>query len=176
MTTDPATQEREQLAALIHAFYTREIGRLMQQAEHWAANGKPLAVHHRLQMADAFYQVAVRFEPSRRARGWPEPFSDIEASLKRPEIKPPGQYPSSASLYRYSDVRFVVAELDRLDMAASGIAVPAELQTQIARDLAYCEGAEAHMDEGPIGNPAAQSLIAMVRKYAALAVKAGGGR
>lgn len=101
--------ERE-CAALLAAYCRREIGRLMQQAEHWAENGKPLAVHHRLMKADDYYQIVSLMERD-PAKGWRLPFDEIRRELARDPIKPPGAYPPSAALYRYRDPRFVVDKL-----------------------------------------------------------------
>ncbi len=119
LTATPAHQaqaqpgEREALGKLIHDYYSRQIGELMQQAEHWAENGKPLAVHHRLRTADAYFQIVAKFDPARRQKGWGEPFAEMAAELERPPIKPLGAYPYSAELHRYNDVNFVLAALNR---------------------------------------------------------------
>lgn len=113
LATAPS-QERGELAALIHTYYMHQIGVMMHQAEHWAANGKPSAVNHRLHKADNYFQVAVLFDPARRSSGWDDPFKQMRDELARPEINPPGKYPPSRELFRYSDARFVAQELDRL--------------------------------------------------------------
>ena len=82
----------------------------MQQAEHWAANDKPLAVHHRLMKADNYFQILALMERE-PAKGCRLPFDKIRDSLKRPSIYEPGAYPPSADLYRYRDPAFVVAAL-----------------------------------------------------------------
>lgn len=97
-------------AALLAAYLRKEIGRLMQQAEHWAANDKPLAVHHRLMKADNYFQILALMERE-PAKGCRLPFDEIRDSLKRPSIYEPGAYPPSADLYRYRDPAFVVAAL-----------------------------------------------------------------
>lgn len=104
--------ERE-LAALIVTFYRGEIGRLMQQAEHWAANGKPLAVHHRLHKADAYFQIVALFEQFEQ---WDKnPFDEMKESIERGHIKPLGTYPPSVDLNAYREPAFVVAALSRLE-------------------------------------------------------------
>lgn len=100
--------ERE-CAELITAYIRREIGRLMHQAEHWAAEGYPLAVHHRLRTAQAYFQIEVLFDPARQALGYAPGFDQIREALARPEIKPPGAFPASAELHRYYDPAFVAA-------------------------------------------------------------------
>lgn len=97
-------------AALIAAYYRREIGTLMQQAEHWAENGKPLAVHHRVMKADDYFQIICLMERD-PAKGWKLPFDEIRDALERQPIKGPGAYPPSKDLYRYRDPAFVVAAL-----------------------------------------------------------------
>ncbi|PCG09692.1 hypothetical protein COA17_07510 [Sphingomonas ginsenosidimutans] len=104
-------------AALLAAYLRKEIGRLMQQAEHWATNGKPLAVHHRLMKADDYFQILVLMERD-PAKGWKLPFDEIRESLKRPAIYEPGAYPPNADLYRYRDPAFVVAALHPTDQEA----------------------------------------------------------
>jgi hypothetical protein len=104
--------DRGGLADLIARYFRAEIGRLMQQAEHWAENGKPLAVHHRLQKSDAYFQIVALFE--RHMRGeWGDSFDYMALHMDRAQVKPHGAYPCSAELHRYNDVRFVVAELER---------------------------------------------------------------
>lgn len=97
-------------AALIATYYRREIGTLMQQAEHWAENGKPLAVHHRVMKADDYFQIVCQMERD-PAKGWKLPFDEIRDALGRKLIKDPGTYPPSKDLYRYRDPSFVVAAL-----------------------------------------------------------------
>lgn len=97
-------------AALIATYYRREIGTLMQQAEHWAENGKPLAVHHRVMKADDYFQIVCQMERD-PAKGWKLPFDEIRDALGRKPIKGPGTYPPSKDLYRYRDPAFVVAAL-----------------------------------------------------------------
>jgi hypothetical protein len=96
----------------LHPAVARRLGLLMQQAEHWAENGKPLAVHHRLQKSDAYFQIVALFE--RHMRGeWGDSFDYMALHMDRAQVKPHGAYPCSAELHRYNDVRFVVAELER---------------------------------------------------------------
>ena len=109
-----AEGERPALADLIHRFYMAEIGGLMHQAEYWAAHDGPAAVHHRLQKADAYFQIANLFDPRQRALGWKDPFERMANDLARPPINPPGAYPYSPKMHRYNDVHFVSAELKRL--------------------------------------------------------------
>lgn len=98
------------LADLIVAFYEREIGRLMHQAEHWAANGAPAAVMHRLHKADAYFQIVCKFR--RGIEGFEvRPFDEIRKSLTQDQITQPGKYPPSADLHRYRDPEFVAAAL-----------------------------------------------------------------
>lgn len=106
--TEAEAKAREVHAKLIHDFYMREIGRLMQQAEHWAENDKPYAVHHRVNKANAYFQVAVLFDPARRALGFDEPFSQMEKAIASAPIKPDGTYPPSADLARYASPDFFV--------------------------------------------------------------------
>ncbi|MGJ5163208.1 hypothetical protein [Bradyrhizobium sp. HKCCYLR1051] len=94
-------------AALIVSYFRREIGSLMQQAEHWAANGKPFATHHRVTKADNYYQVVALFE--RHGLFSQNIFDDMAAALARPEIKPPGAYPPAPALDRYRDPAFAAA-------------------------------------------------------------------
>lgn len=101
--------EREH-ADLIARYYRRQIGISMQQAEHWAANGAPLAVHHRLMGSDSDYQIVVLFEhmtdPRRR-----NPFEQMRDELARSTVYPEGKYPPSADLNRYRDPTFVAGLL-----------------------------------------------------------------
>ncbi|XUM21041.1 hypothetical protein ACRAVF_33925 (plasmid) [Bradyrhizobium oligotrophicum S58] len=98
---------KAEIAALIAAYYRREIGRLMQQAEHWAANDKPFAVHHRVTKADNDYQVVALFE--RHGKFDQDVFELMRAELAGQDIKPPGTYPPSAAINRYRDPAFVAA-------------------------------------------------------------------
>lgn len=114
LATPPAPNDdlraEAECARLLAAYLRKEIGRLMHQAEHWAENGKPLAVHHRLMKADDYFQILVLMERD-PAKGWKLPFDEIRADLERPDIHPPGAYPPSADLYRYRDPAFVAAAL-----------------------------------------------------------------
>ncbi len=99
--------EREH-AKLIAAYYRGEIGRLMQQAEHWAANDYPLAVHHRLRKAQAYFQIVSLFE--RGGAGNENPFDVMRRVVDRGAgDKPHGTYPPSKELARYYDPAFVAA-------------------------------------------------------------------
>jgi hypothetical protein len=111
--TIPLIRQRtlEEASQLLHDFYLREIGRLMQQAEHWAQNGKPLAVHHRIMDADAYFQVVVQFDPARRKLGFGEPFANMADELSRQPIKPLGPYPPSPVLHNYRNPLFVASAL-----------------------------------------------------------------
>jgi len=100
-----ATVERE-MAAQVVAFYRGEIGRLMQQAQHWADNGKPLAVHHRLRKADAYFQVVCMFDRS-EAQGW-APIGERLRVVDNPvKGQSHGAYPGGAALHRYRDPQYV---------------------------------------------------------------------
>ena len=108
--SEAETLSRKSHAKIIHEFYKREIGRLMQQAEHWAENGKPHAVHHRIRKADAYFQVVVLFDPARRDLGFDEPFLQMERAIASAPVKPDGTYPPSAELARYASPDFFVSE------------------------------------------------------------------
>ncbi len=105
-----AEEHSAYFADLIARYYRREIGRLMQQAEHWAANGAPLAVHHRVTLADAYFQIVALMERDQN-QGWPSPFQTMRDDLSRDDIKAPGAYPPSAKIHRFRDPAFVVARL-----------------------------------------------------------------
>lgn len=116
-----AAQERE-LAALIARYYRREIGTLMQQAEHWAAENYPLAVHHRVTKADVYFQFVAFCE---RCGEFDEnPFEKMRQDLARPPIKPPGAYPASAEIHAYREPAFVVEKLKTASPAAGGPRTP----------------------------------------------------
>lgn len=112
-----AEKERE-LADLIARYYHQEIGCLMQQAEHWAKENFPLAVHHRVRKADAYYQVVALFE--RFAAGQGNPFDAMRDALDRGLVKAPGAYPPTAEIDAYRDPRFVVQKLKTASKAAGG--------------------------------------------------------
>ena len=107
------------LAALVAAYYRREIGVLMHQAEHWAQHGKPLAVHHRVMQADSFFQIVALMERDPK-KGWDPPFEEIRKALERPimgiagKTVETGTYPPSIELHAYRDPRFVVHKLEEL--------------------------------------------------------------
>ncbi len=86
------------LADLTAAYYRREIGRLMQQAEHWKEEGKPLAVHIRLHRADSYYQVVSLME--RTTREGKSPFDEMRRTLARPEVDV-GAYPWTKDMLPY---------------------------------------------------------------------------
>lgn len=107
------------LADLIVAYYEREIGRLMQQAEHWAANGAPVAVMHRLHTADAYFQIVCQFR--RGLKNFEiRPFDEIRRALARPKLMPLGTYPPSPELHRYRDPEFVAAALAFMEGSTDG--------------------------------------------------------
>ena len=111
-------------ARLLACYLRREIGVLMHQAEHWAENGKPLAVHHRLMKADNYFQILVLMERD-TTKGWKPPFDEVRARLERPDIYAPGAYPPSKDLYRYRDPAFVVEALASLTPSAASTILPA---------------------------------------------------
>jgi len=111
------TEQRE-LADLIAAYYRREIGVLMHQAEHWQRENFPLAVQDRLQSADTYFQVVVLFE--RFAQWNKNPFDKMREEMARPPFRPPGPYPPTPDLHRYRDPRFVVEQLKTASREAGG--------------------------------------------------------
>jgi len=108
-----AGKERE-LADLIARYLRQEIGSCMHQAEHWANKNHPLAVHHRVRKADAYYQIVTLFERC------DDPFGDIREALKRGLMFPAGTYPPSADIHAYRDPAFVVEKLKTAPKAAGG--------------------------------------------------------
>jgi hypothetical protein len=112
------------MASLVGAYYRREIGSLMHQAEHWAAKDKPLAVHHRLRKADAYYQVVVLFE--RHGKHDENVFDIMRGSLARQDIVPPGRYPPSADLHPYREPAFVAALVKGEQPPADQVFVPGQ--------------------------------------------------
>ena len=51
----------EVLGTVLVSYLTREVGTLIQQAEHWAPT-HPLATHHRINKADAYQQIIYKME------------------------------------------------------------------------------------------------------------------
>lgn len=113
----PADHERE-LADLIARYYRQEIGCSMQQAEHWAKENHPLAVHHRVRKADAYYQVVALFE--RFDAGHGNPFDAMRQALEQGLVYPAGTYPPSGAIHAYRDPAFVVEKLKTASKAAGG--------------------------------------------------------
>lgn len=109
-------------AEMIARYFRREIGRLMQQAEHWAANGKPLAVHHRVVKADNYFQVVALFE--RHGRFGQNVFDIIRTYLETQDIKAPGRWPPDPALDRYRDPAFVAALAKGEEPPADQVFVP----------------------------------------------------
>lgn len=110
-TASPAPQPSPaELAQLVARYYRREIGRLMHQAEHWAKNDKPLAVHDRVNHADSLFQIVVLMERD-PSQGWTPPFDEMRDSLSRPWENHDGAYPPSAEISAYRDPRHAVAQL-----------------------------------------------------------------
>lgn len=99
-----------ELARLVALYYRREIGRMMHRAEHWAKNGKPLAVHYRVNAADIYYQVVALMERD-PAKGWQPPFEAMREAIDKPEQEP-GVYPPSVEISAYRSARYAVAQLD----------------------------------------------------------------
>lgn len=112
-----AAKERE-LADLISRYYRQEIGCSMQQAEHWAKENHPLAVHHRVRTADAYYQVVALFE--RFDAGHGNPFDAMRRALEQGLVYPAGTYPPSGAIHAYRDPAFVVEKLKTASKAAGG--------------------------------------------------------
>lgn len=111
------TKERD-LAALITSYYRQEIGCSMQQAEHWAKENYPLAVHHRVRDADSNYQIVALCE---RFASWNEnPFDVMRREIARGLLKPAGTYPPTAEIHAYRDPSFVVEKLKTASRAAGG--------------------------------------------------------
>lgn len=77
------------LKDVVIAYLEREIGTLMQQAEHWAPT-HPLATHHRLNKADAYKQMVYLLE-----RGG---FVEMFEAMKRPLVYEPVAYPPKAEI------------------------------------------------------------------------------
>lgn len=115
---DAATARHEDdLAQIVAAYYRREIGRLMHQAEHWANNNKPLAVHDRARSADNYFQIVVLMERD-VSKGWKRPFDEMRDSLARPaNPEHVGAYPPSAEISAYRDPRHAVAQLTAAEKA-----------------------------------------------------------
>lgn len=112
------------VAALVVSYFRREIGRLMQQADHWAKNDKPLAVHHRVTKADAYYQVVSLFE--RHGKFDQNVFDIMRAEIARQDIYPPGSYPPSRDLHRYRDPCFVCEMVTGEQHATGEVYVPGQ--------------------------------------------------
>lgn len=121
-----------QCAELIANYYRAEIGRLMQQAEHWADNGAPLATHHRINKADSYFQIICLMERD-TAKGWKPPFDEIRDQLAKPPMKQAGAYPPSPALYRYRDACYVAALVtNRADRCAKLETDLAASQSEVA--------------------------------------------
>lgn len=134
---DKAAIEAE-CASLLAQYLRKEIGELMHQAEHWAANGKPGAVHHRVMKADNYYQVVSLMERDPK-KGWGLPFDEIREALSRPPVNPPGVYPPSPDLHSYRDPLFVAAKLEAAHSDAA-----ADLQEGRPMDDQLREALRAH--------------------------------
>lgn len=121
-----------QCAELIANYYRAEIGRLMQQAEHWAENGAPLATHHRVNKADSYFQIVCLMERD-TAKGWKPPFEEIRDQLAKPPMKQAGAYPPSPALHRYRDACYVAALVtSRADLCAKVGTDLAEARADVA--------------------------------------------
>jgi hypothetical protein len=110
-----------------------EIERLMSQAEHWAQNGKPLAVNYRLQKADAYFQIVCALNrKDTRDKIW-----------KAPQHGQPANYPPSEAIYRYRDAEYAVAALrPSRDAVLEEAATRNERQKRVAEWCAAAFGAE----------------------------------
>jgi len=133
---------RAEAAKLIHAYYQRQIGRLMQQAQHWHdEGGHPLAVHVRVTMADAYFQVANLFDPAQRALGWDDPFKRMQEELERPMAKEEGKYPPSRELHAYRNPSFTAAKYAALSSPARNMVASEDQAEAVARAIANQLGA-----------------------------------
>ena len=120
MAAEKRLAEKEaELAALIVSYYQREIGELMRHAEHWAKENFPLAVHHRVTKADAYFQIVAQFERS-AGTGFANPFEAIRSALEREPLFPPGKYPPDRDIHAYRDPAFIVEKLKTASRAAGG--------------------------------------------------------
>lgn len=98
---------REYHAKLITDYFNREISTLMHQADHWAKEGKPLAVHHRLATADSYFQVVTLFDLATKNSDRYDPFEQMRKVLEAPRVGPEGKYPPPRHLSKFYDPRFV---------------------------------------------------------------------
>lgn len=114
----PVPGSERELSDLIAAYYRREIGTLMQQAEHWAKENYPLAVHHRVCKADSYFQIVNICE--RFAKWGENPFVKMRETLAREPIYPPGTYPPTPEINEYRHPKFVVEKLKTAPKAAGG--------------------------------------------------------
>jgi hypothetical protein len=114
----PTQGSERELADLVAAYYRRDIGITMHQAEHWAKENYPLAVHHRVRSADECYQIVCLFE--RFATFGENPFAKMRQELTRSTVYPPGKYPPTAEIHAYRDPAFVVEKLKTAPKAAGG--------------------------------------------------------
>ena len=112
------------VANLVVSYFRREIGRLMHQAEHWAKNDKPLAVHHRVTQADAYYQVVSLFE--RHGKFDKNVFDIMRSEVARQDVFPPGQYPPSSEVNRYRDPVWAWAMAKGEEPPAGDVFVPGQ--------------------------------------------------
>jgi hypothetical protein len=122
--TEDASPFETEHAELIAAYYRREIGRLMHQAEHWAANDNPLAVHHRVTKADSYYQIVSLFE--RHGKFDQNVFAIMRDELARQDINPPGRFPPELPIHRYRDPAFAAAMVKRQPPPADQVFVPGQ--------------------------------------------------
>ncbi len=53
--------------------------------------------------------------------------------------------------------------------AVGSIVLKTELEAQAEKDLSYLEQADAHADEGPLGEPAARSILAIALRWTRIA-------
>ena len=103
-------------AKLMANYLRREIGKLMQQAEHWDKEGVPLAVHHRMHVAEHHHQIICMLEGFGCGKD-KNPFQMMREELARPPMKSPGTYPASQEMHdKYYDPRNLVKTLQaRID-------------------------------------------------------------
>lgn len=86
----------EVLGTVLVSYLTREVGTLIQQAEHWAPT-HPLATHHRINKADAYQQIIYKMENGG--------FSAMFEEAQRPAVHEPGVYPPNPEIAGLRDAR-----------------------------------------------------------------------
>ena len=163
----PVTQADRDLAADLHHWYNGQItaAEEIMRAGHYDDDD-------RVQMVARF-----RLSHSRPGEGMREALAAAymqgATDVHTHWLANPGEAPRGDPEFGEAASDYATAALDPFDSSARAALTPSALSgdagegdRSIADDLRYLEEAEAHADEGPLGEPAARSILKIALRLA----------